>query len=387
MNRTTAALVKSASLTATWSWRLTGLLLAGILLAGPAAAASRVALVLSVESYTAMSKSPLSVVTARTFASGLSRHGYEVIFTENPSNAETRAAVRDFAAKATDADAALILLTGHGATYGGLTYFLPANTEVTRETDLFSRAIAVPSLTQIVSKAKTGAVLFVMSTPNISSTLQGISLRPAYSGTLERTVLAFSTSDKVPVSRIDSVSQQALTDLVDIVREPTVKLSTLLAATTAGGIGRTWGDVSDADWGGTTARVAADAQTAALRQAEDRVRAAEDRARRAEQAAQAAKNASPQPVAPQLQVQTPLTQVTAAPTEDLAALQVVEAMIGFSQRRAIQTRLKHLGFYNGPLDSIFGDLTRAAIRNFQRSRNEAQTGYLTPGQLKLLAHR
>jgi hypothetical protein len=362
---------------------------------GVAAAASRVALVMAVEDYTPLAKSPLSVNAARLVVNGLTKQGFDVAFSANPSNAVARAAIRDFAGKANGADGAIIILVGHGATAGGLSYFLPANTLIERETDLFSRAIAMPSLAQIVSKAKAGALLFVMSVPNIPSTLQGISARPVFSGPVEKnTVIAFSTSDKVPVSRIDAVSQQALADLGDVAREVGLKIPTLIAAATAGGIGRTFGDATDADWGRSGAGSGQGQGDAELRAAQERARAAEERARRAEamvlqerlQAAnvgkppQPAPNAAPQP-APSNQV-----NVTEG-TDDVAALQVVEAMLGVAQRRSIQVKLKQLRLYNGPIDGLFLELTRQAIKDYQRSRGERDTGFLTPAQLQILTRK
>jgi peptidoglycan hydrolase-like protein with peptidoglycan-binding domain len=46
-------------------------------------------------------------------------------------------------------------------------------------------------------------------------------------------------------------------------------------------------------------------------------------------------------------------------------------------RRQIQEALRRLNYYNGPVDSIFGTLTRAAIRRFQHGIGAETTGYLT----------
>jgi hypothetical protein len=84
---------------------------------------------------------------------------------------------------------------------------------------------------------------------------------------------------------------------------------------------------------------------------------------------------------------TPVTTTPAAPADpasNIQSLQVVEALLGRGQRKVIQRILKTKGFYNGPIDSIFGDLTRTAIRNFQRSSGASETGYLTPNQFQQL---
>lgn len=44
----------------------------------------------------------------------------------------------------------------------------------------------------------------------------------------------------------------------------------------------------------------------------------------------------------------------------------------------LQTRLKTLGFYTGPVNGSFGSLTETAVKNFQKSKKLTQTGSLGP---------
>lgn len=46
--------------------------------------------------------------------------------------------------------------------------------------------------------------------------------------------------------------------------------------------------------------------------------------------------------------------------------------------------LHRLGYYDGPIDGIFGPLTRAAIRRFQDSIGETGTGHLTAAEASRL---
>jgi N-acetylmuramoyl-L-alanine amidase len=46
--------------------------------------------------------------------------------------------------------------------------------------------------------------------------------------------------------------------------------------------------------------------------------------------------------------------------------------------RALQNRLRQLGFYAGPVDGLWGTSTQAALERFQRSRGFEVTGTLTP---------
>jgi hypothetical protein len=367
-------------------WLAAALLALVVLLPVPAAlAGARVALVLAAEDYTAFVKSPIAARSTKEIAAALEQHGFEVAVSENPTNSVSRAALRDFAQKTAGADAAIVVLSGHGAAAGGLTYFLPVNTEIARDTDLFSRGLALPGVAQIAARAKVGAILFIMTAANIPSTLQSISPRPSFTGLAPNVVAAFSTSDKVPTSRIDLVSQQALADLLVAAKQPKLKLSAMVTATAAGGLGKVFGEVTDPDFtrpASATSAASNGADAERLRQAEERARLAEDRARQAESEAMREHMKAAQ-----------LVTGDARPGEDtqklepVAALRVVEGLISSSQRRAIQVRLRERGYYKGPIDAVFGDLTRQAIRDYQRELSAEATGYLTPVQLTTLMRR
>jgi peptidoglycan hydrolase-like protein with peptidoglycan-binding domain len=48
-----------------------------------------------------------------------------------------------------------------------------------------------------------------------------------------------------------------------------------------------------------------------------------------------------------------------------------------ANRRQIQEALRRLDFYKGPVDGIFGPLTRTAIRRFQHEMGADATGHPT----------
>jgi peptidoglycan hydrolase-like protein with peptidoglycan-binding domain len=64
---------------------------------------------------------------------------------------------------------------------------------------------------------------------------------------------------------------------------------------------------------------------------------------------------------------------TAAPVPTMPA----EDRMSAANRRKVQEALHHRGYYQGPLDGIFGPRTRAAIRRFQDSIGAQGTGHLT----------
>lgn len=366
--------------------------------------AGRVALVLAAEDYTHFAKSPIDAKSARSIAEALERQGFDTAVAVNPNNAVARATMRDFAQKAEGAEAAIVVLTGHGASSGGRTYFLPVNAEITRDTDLLSRGLAVASVSQIAGRAKFGGVFFLMTVPDVPSTLQSVGARPSMTGEPEKNVVVvFSSSDKVPVSRVDRVSEQAVRDFVDAAREKPLLLTALVDAATAGGVGKVFGAVPNLDLSSPPPPPATTASTpgaqeaearrlaeARVREAEERAREAEARARQAEERARLAAARAAEDAKGKSEAQAPLQPSALAPPnapagDDVASLQIVEALLGRAQRRQVQSRLRELGFYTGSIDAVFGDLTRQAIKDYQRSVNATMTGYLTPQQIQELA--
>lgn len=63
----------------------------------------------------------------------------------------------------------------------------------------------------------------------------------------------------------------------------------------------------------------------------------------------------------------------AAPAPTMPA----ENRMSAANRRKVQEALQHRGYYQGPVDGIFGPRTRAAIRRFQDSIGAKSTGHLT----------
>jgi hydrogenase-4 component B len=62
----------------------------------------------------------------------------------------------------------------------------------------------------------------------------------------------------------------------------------------------------------------------------------------------------------------------------------VEAEMSAPDRRKVQAALQRLGYDPGPVDGVFGPLTRAAIRRFQQDRGDQATGSLTGEQASRL---
>ena len=77
----------------------------------------------------------------------------------------------------------------------------------------------------------------------------------------------------------------------------------------------------------------------------------------------------------------PPSQATAPPPSAAMALAVPdEEKMSEANRRQVQEALHRLDFYDGPIDGIFGSLTRGSIRRFQDSIGEKGTGRLTAAE-------
>jgi hypothetical protein len=93
-----------------------------------------------------------------------------------------------------------------------------------------------------------------------------------------------------------------------------------------------------------------------------------------------------QSVPPAATAPAPRTPTGAAPSTPPANLPM-EAEMSEANRRQIQEALRGSDYYKGPADGIFGPLTRAAIRSFQRRIGGDTTGYLTAEEAKRLVSR
>ncbi len=93
-----------------------------------------------------------------------------------------------------------------------------------------------------------------------------------------------------------------------------------------------------------------------------------------------AASSNPEPSAQPSQATSPSPPPSAA----VVASMPPEDEMSVANRRQVQEALHRLGYYDGPVDGIFGSLTRAAIRRFQQSIGEKNTGHLTAAEASRL---
>ncbi len=318
--------------------------------------APHVALILAAEDYGSYKASEGGAGRAKEIAEQLKARGFEVAIASNPANAAARAALRDFSGKVTGARLALVFLLGHGVSASGQTFFLPSNAVVERSTDLLSRALSIANVAQIINPAKAGGICFLMTSPNFPKPVEGVDMRPASTGDIAPHVaIAVSNSAKIPLSRSDISAAQAGKDVVGLLQtQPNADLKQLLATCAAQQQGTILGTVADV----------------------------------------ALTKPAPKPQAPKpdVAIAPPPPQATPPPAppavtsseDNLQTLQLLEGMLDPRQVKRVQTKLTSLGLYQGPIDAIVGPLTRIAIKDYQKRNGFADTGYLTPAQLKAL---
>nr|WP_246776882.1 peptidoglycan-binding protein [Microvirga sp. VF16] len=389
-------------------------------------AAGRIALVLTAEDYQKLPKSSIGTKRGAEIAEALKARGFEVIVSPNPSNATARAHLRDFAAKAEGSDLAFVVLIGHGVAWGGQTFFLTTNTELGRATDLLSRALSTTNIAQIVGRAQTGGVFFFMTSPTFENPIEGLDARPQFTSEVPKNaVTIFSSSARIPVSRIDAAGEQAAEALTKLLQQPSPSLTEAIKIASNGNLGAVFGRVDEVNLAKPTPApptqsVAAispqpavgvqkteeiegklEEERRAREQAETRARDERLRAERAQaevlKAQADAKKAQADVERAQADAEKAKqeakrveaqAQIAAAQAEQLRHVSVAptieDAQLGQKQRRLIQQRLRELGLYTGPIDAIMGPLTREAIMGYQRSRSAAITGYLTAEQFDAL---
>jgi len=106
-----------------------------VLLAAPAQAERRVALVIGNGAYpTAALKNPVN--DAKDMAASLQRLGFEVVLLTNANQQQMDSSVREFGLKLRQGGAGLFYYAGHGLQVGGENYLVPVNANIQTESDV-----------------------------------------------------------------------------------------------------------------------------------------------------------------------------------------------------------------------------------------------------------
>src|SRR2546427_3466196 len=126
-----------------------------LLLAEPAFAEKRVALVLGNSAYQNVAQLPNPANDSAKIAATLKDAGFDVVDSRHDlPAAETRRALRDFADRARDADIAVVYYAGHGIEVDGTNYLIPVDAKLERDTDVYDEAFSLDRVLLAIEPAK-----------------------------------------------------------------------------------------------------------------------------------------------------------------------------------------------------------------------------------------
>jgi uncharacterized caspase-like protein len=126
-----------------------------MLLAQPALAAKRVALVIGNSTYQNVVKLTNPFNDAEAMAATLKGAGFDVVdLRRDLKVVEMRRALRDFSDRSRDADIAVLYFAGHGIEIDGTNYIIPTDALLERDIDAYDEAIPLDRLLTVIEPAK-----------------------------------------------------------------------------------------------------------------------------------------------------------------------------------------------------------------------------------------
>lgn len=124
------------------------------LLAPPASAETRIALVIGNGAYEKVPELPNPPRDAADIGRALERLNFKVSQIKNANAQEMRRAVVDFGRAAEGSEMAVVFYAGHGMEVGGENWLIPVSAELRSDADIESEAVSLRSISLQVSKAR-----------------------------------------------------------------------------------------------------------------------------------------------------------------------------------------------------------------------------------------
>ena len=201
--------------------RLLRALILILLCSGTASAAvadTRIALVIGIGSYQFAPELRTPVNDARVIGAALRRHGFEVEEAFDLDDRAFTSRLRDFGARASTGDEAIIFYAGHALQARGQNYLLPANARLERERDLIYETVSLNLILGELAQARKLGLLILdvgRGTPfaerlSRSSAGVGIGKEPGGSAAPDRGVSpGMARIDNVPGNTVVALATRA----------------------------------------------------------------------------------------------------------------------------------------------------------------------------------
>ena len=342
-------------------WALVGLLCGVVCANADPPAQAGLALVIGNHNYQSLPPLVACRASANILTAALRKRNFSVVEQLDATNGQMEAAIIGFAKRrAANPDApGVVYYCGYADSLEGRVFLLPAPANITRKTDLLIGGVVAGSLLDALSENHGGgraggglAVLDVFASSSNAAlggldalaTSQGLA-RDGYIGAVER-----------GTGEAPSPVAQALADAL---AAPIVELQQMLPG------------LRDHLAGARNVALAAVAPpSSSVYLAGAPVLAG--------QALPKAPPAQPSPEASAMPAATPASPPAPPPPNPAATISLPdEARLNDDERRRVQAALARVGYYDGIVDGIFGQETRAAIRRFQHEIGDQMTGRLS----------
>lgn len=179
--------------------RLAPLIVAvGLVLAGAAGAAERVALVVGNGAYEHLPVLRTPATDARDIATALREIGFEVVAREDADHAGLRNAVFEFRRKVADASLVLVYYSGHALQVEETSYLVPVDAQLSERADIPWQALDLSTLLRTVVGDRRPVLLFLDAARDdsfakkLGAESASHSTRAVVASAVENTLLAFS---------------------------------------------------------------------------------------------------------------------------------------------------------------------------------------------------
>ena len=289
--------------------------------------------------------------------------GAETLRAHDPNNAQLRSILMRFAHEAASARATFIYLDVPAVNFEGRPFILPRGAKLNRPTDLFTQAIPIQAFSRSAAQAEQGGAVVITIVPQ-EALLEGLS-------NVEKAPEAVPGASPIVVSK-ETAFGTILTAMQESAAGDEVEIGTLLR--------NMMNDdrITISDLPRNLIFLRLPAKTEGTAQTDLSLEISPEP--KSEQSGQAELKS---PIEADNIAHDPVPAASSG--ETLQKLERLEQTLSTEVKQTVQSKLREQQFYEGLVDGIFGPQTRNAIKAFQKSRSEDQTGILTRRQLQELS--